>query len=130
MNVEINFSTAIGASFTGLILGYLWYSVFFAESWQKLSGVTNSQLENGMLKRVFGSYVFTLVMSLNLAAFIGPNQSGVFGLFAGFAAGLGWVAMALGSNYLFEHRPLKLFLINAGYNIILLSIMGLIIGLF
>ncbi len=128
--MEINFLAAIVASFTGLILGFLWYSVFFAKSWQKLSGVTNDQMNNGMLKRAVGSYIFTLVMSLNLAAFIGPDTSLSFGLFAGFAAGLGWVAMALGSNYLFEHRPLKLYLINAGYNIILLSIMGLIIGLF
>lgn len=130
INMEINFLAAIIASFTGLILGYLWYSVFFAKLWQKLSGVTNKQLENGMAKRAIGSYLLTLVMSLNLAAFIGPNETPMFGLFAGFAAGFGWIAMSFGSNYLFEHRPLKLFLINAGYNTILLSIMGLIIGMF
>lgn len=126
--MEINFPAAFFASFTGLILGYLWYSVFFAISWQRLSGVTDSQMKNGMPKRAFGSYLFTLVMALNLAAFIGPDQSASFGFFAGLATGLGWVAMALGSNYLFEHRPLKLYFINAGYNIILLSLMGLIIG--
>jgi len=128
--MEINFLAAFIASFTGLILGYLWYSVLFAKSWQKLSGVSESQMKNGMPKRALGSYLLTLVMALNLAAFIGAGQSPSFGLFAGLAAGLGWVAMALGSNYLFEHRPLKLYFINAGYNIILLSLMGLIIGFF
>jgi hypothetical protein len=128
--MEINLLAAFVASFTGLILGYLWYSVLFAKSWQKLSGVTDNQLKSGMPKRALGSFIFTLIMSLNLAAFIGPGQSASFGLFAGLAAGLGWVAMALGSNYLFEHRSLKLYFINAGYNIILLSLMGLIIGFF
>jgi hypothetical protein len=128
--MEINLFAAVVASFTGLILGYLWYSVLFAKSWQKLSGVTESQMEKGMPMRALGSYLFTLVMALNLAAFIGPTQSASFGLFAGLAAGIGWVAMALGSNYLFEHRSLKLYFINAGYNIILLSLMGLIIGFF
>lgn len=128
--MEINLPAAFIASFTGLILGYLWYSVLFAKSWQKLAGVSESQMQKGMPIRALGSYVFTLVMALNLAAFIGPDMSASFGLFAGLAAGLGWVAMAFGSNYLFEHRPLKLYFINAGYNILLLSLMGLIIGLF
>ncbi len=87
-------------------------------------------MKSGMAMRALGSYLLTLVMALNLAAFIGPDQSASFGLFAGLAAGLGWVAMAFGSNYLFEHRPLKLYLINAGYNTILLSLMGWIIGFF
>lgn len=128
--MQINLLSAFCASFTGLILGYMWYSVLFAKSWQLLSGVNENQMKKGMPQRALGSYLLTLVMSLNLAAFIGPNQTPAFGLFAGLAAGLGWVAMALGSNYLFEHRPLKLYLINAGYNVILLAVMGLIIGLF
>ncbi len=128
--MSINFLAVFCASLLGLILGYLWYSVLFAKPWQKLSGVTNKQMEEGMAKRALGSYLLTLVMSLNLAAFIGPSETPMFGLFAGFAAGFGWIAMSFGSNYLFEHRPLKLFLINAGYNTLLLSLMGLIIGMF
>lgn len=128
--MDINFLAVFCASLLGLILGYLWYSVLFAKQWQKLSGVTDKQMGSGMAKRAIGSYLLTLVMSLNLAAFIGTEETPLFGLFAGLAVGLGWIAMSFGSNYLFEHRPLKLFLINAGYNTILLSLMGLIIGIF
>ena len=66
-------------------------------------------------------------MAINLAFFIGDNDA-VFGLFAGFATGLGFVSLALGVNYLFEGKPLKLWLINAGYNTVVFSVMGLIIG--
>ncbi len=128
--MQINLLSVFLASLTGLILGFLWYSVLFAKVWQKLSGVSNVQLETGMIKRAMGSYLLSLIMAFNLAFFIGPDQTSMFGLFAGFAAGFGWVATAFGSNYLFEHRPMKLYLINAGYNILLLSIMGFIIGLF
>lgn len=128
--MSINFLAVFCASLLGLILGYLWYSVLFAKQWQKLSGVSDKQMVSGMAKRAIGSYLLTLVMSLNLAAFIGTEETPLFGLFAGLAVGLGWIAMSFGSNYLFEHRPLKLFLINAGYNTILLSLMGLIIGIF
>lgn len=125
----VNVFAAFIASFTGLLLGYLWYSVLFAKEWQKLAQVTNAQMAKDMPKRAALSFALTFVMALNLSAFIGPNETAVFGLFAGFAAGFGWVAMAFGSNYLFEHKPLKLFFINGGYNILLLSIMGFIIGL-
>ena len=50
------------------------------------------------------------------------------GLFAGFAAGFGWVAMSVGTIYLFERRSFKLFLINAGYQIVTYTIMGGILG--
>jgi hypothetical protein len=50
------------------------------------------------------------------------------GAFYGFLAGFGWVATFIGTHYLFERRSLKLFLINAGYSIVALTIMGLIIG--
>ncbi|MBA3724719.1 MAG: DUF1761 domain-containing protein [Candidatus Levybacteria bacterium] len=128
--MEINFVAAFVASLTGLVLGYLWYSVFFAKIWEKLAGVTVAQQNKGVAKRIIGSYLITLVMSLNLAAFIGSDSDAMFGLFAGFAAGFGWVALAFGQNYMFEHKPFKLFLINGGYNTVLLSIIGLIIGLF
>ncbi|MBP7967077.1 DUF1761 domain-containing protein [Candidatus Woesebacteria bacterium] len=128
--MNINWLSGFVASFMGLLLGYLWYSVLFAKQWQQLSGVTDVQLQKGMAKRAIGSYFFTLIMSLNLAAFIGADATPLFGLLAGLAAGLGWVAMAFGSNYLFEHRPFKLYLINAGYNVALLCAMGLIIGIF
>lgn len=127
--MQINFLAVFLASIMGPFLGFLWYSVFFAKAWQKLSGVTDRQMETGMAKRALGSYLLTLIMAFNLAFFIGPDKDSLFGLLAGFAAGFGWVAMAFGSNYLFEHRPLKLFLINAGYNTLLLSAMGMIIGL-
>ena len=47
---------------------------------------------------------------------------------AGLAAGLTWVAAAFGVNYLFERRPLRLWLINGGYNVIVFGVMGVIIG--
>ena len=39
-----------------------------------------------------------------------------------------WVATASGLTYLFEQRSLRLFLINAGYNVVLFAIVGTIIG--
>ena len=57
----------------------------------------------GDVGRIMGmSFVLELIMAFNLAAFIGPKASLGFGLFAGAAAGFGWVALSLGVTYLFE----------------------------
>lgn len=48
---------------------------------------------------------------------------------AGFSAGLCWVAGSFGINYLFEQRPLSLFLTNGGYHTLQYTLIGLILGL-
>jgi hypothetical protein len=73
--------------------------------------------------------VASLVMSFNLAAFIGAKGSLGFGLFAGAPTGIGWVAMALGAIYLFEQRSLKLWLIDNGYQVLAYTLMGGLLGL-
>jgi fluoride ion exporter CrcB/FEX len=60
--------------------------------------------------------------------FIGPNATWRFGLFAGFMTGLTFVSTALGVIYLFEFRSLRLWLINAGYQIVIFSLMGVVLG--
>ena len=60
---------------------------------------------------------------------IGPKPAPGFAAAAGFAAGLCWVAGSFGINYLFEQRPLRLFLINGGYHTVQYTVIGLILGL-
>ena len=42
--------------------------------------------------------------------------------------GLCWVAASFGINYLFERRPLNLWLINGGYHTLQFTLFGLILG--
>lgn len=50
------------------------------------------------------------------------------GVFYGCLAGLGWMAAFVGVYYLFERRSFVLSLINAGYSVVALTIMGVIVG--
>jgi hypothetical protein len=61
--------------------------------------------------------------------FIGAGAGGAVGALAGFMAGFGWVFTFLGIIYLFESRSLALFMINAGYSVVSMTIMGFIIGI-
>lgn len=129
--ITFNYLAILVATVSTFILGGVWYAPpVFGQAWMRESGFTKESLERmGGTARIFAvSFVLEAIMAFNLAAFIGPKASFSFGLFAGAAAGIGWVATAYGVTYLFEHRSLKLFLINAGYHAVALTMMGAILG--
>lgn len=131
-NLQINIWAVLVAAFCSFLIGGVWYSpIMFAKTWMRENGLNDEALRKGNPALIFGgSFVTALVMAFNLAAFLGDEATDwVWGLTAGALAGIGWVAMAIGMIYLFERKSLKLFFINAGYQVINLMVMGLIIGL-
>ena len=50
------------------------------------------------------------------------------GLLLGLIVGIGFVATSHASHYSFQGRPLKLYLINTGYPVLMLAIAGSILG--
>jgi hypothetical protein len=69
-----------------------------------------------------------IIMAFVISVLIGKDADWLTGLEKGAAIGFGLVALAFGVNYLFEGKSIKLWLINAGYNVVIFSLMGLIIG--
>lgn len=127
MDLALNPLAIALAALSTFVIGGLWYSVLFAKQWQRLAGVTDEQLRSGAPRIFIGAFLLSIVMAVSLAAFIGSAGLG-FGLFAGLASGLTFVAAALGINYLFERRSIGLFAINASYNVVAFTVMGLILG--
>jgi len=128
MQIALNPLAVLAAAVSMFVLGGLWYSLLFAKPWQRAAGVTDEQLKTGAPRIFIGSALIAIVIAASLAAFIGSGGV-TFGLFAGLAGGLTFVAAALGILYLFERRSLRLWAINAGYVVIAFTLMGLIIGL-
>ena len=126
---DINFLAVLVGAAGMFLIGGAWYSpMLFGTAWQRLVGLSDEQLSSA-LPRVFGgSFALALIIALNLAAFLGPEATAGFGTAAGLAAGLGWVAMGMGITYLFERRPFRLFLINAGYHVVTFTLMGALLG--
>jgi Protein of unknown function (DUF1761) len=129
-SLHFHYPAVFAASLIGFVIGGLWYSpILFAKAWMQASGVSEAQAKSMNVARVFGlALLANVVMAFNLAAFLGAKATLQFGLFAGFATGLGWVAMSLGVIYLFEQRSLKLWLINSGYQVLAYTVMGAILG--
>jgi uncharacterized protein YneF (UPF0154 family) len=128
--MHFNFAAVLVAALMSFAIGGLWYSpLLFARSWMKEAGLDEQQVRAAPMGRVFGlAGIASLVMAFNLAAFIGPKASLGFGLFAGAAAAIGWVAMSLGVIYLFEQRSFKLWIINSGYQVVAYTLMGGLLG--
>jgi hypothetical protein len=127
--MELNYLAIVLAALSTFLLGGLWYSpAVFGKAWMKENGFTEESLKGGNMIKIFGlAFVLGLISAINLAMFMGPEKDVTMGAAYGFAAGFGWVATFVGTHYLFERRSLKLFLINAGYSVIALTVMGVII---
>lgn len=125
----INWLSVIVATLSAFMVGGLWYSPLFGKAWAHGFGFSEEYLAGRNMPQVFSFSLFlSLVAAINLEMFIGAEATLMFGLFAGFAAGLGWVAAFLGILYLFEGRSMQVFLINGGYCVVALSVMGTILG--
>ena len=127
---NMNFLAVVIAAVAGMAIGAIWYSpVLFSNAWMKENGVTKESLKgkNPFAPMIF-SFLITIVMAFNLAMFLSGESDFVQGLIAGGLVGIGWVAASLAVLYLFESKSLKLFLINAGYNVVTFIVMGGIIG--
>lgn len=125
---HVNWLAVIVAAAASFVIGSLWYGPLFGKTWMRAAGHTPGAPGNNSMGLTFGlTAVLNLVIATSLALFIG-DAGWQFGLQAGFAAGFTFVAMALGVVYLFESRPLKLWLVNAGYQTLVFSVMGAILG--
>lgn len=130
-SISFNFAAVFVAALLTFAIGGLWYSpLMFAKAWMRETGLSEERLKSAPMARTFGlSALAALVMAFNLAAFIGPKATLGFGLMAGAAAGLGWVAMSLGVIYLFERRSFTLWLIDAGCQVVSYTLMGGLLAL-
>lgn len=127
---EINYIAVLLAALSAFLLGGIWYSAIFGKAWMRLTGQTEEVLKSGNPAMIFGgAFVLNLIAAWVLAMFLGPMAL-VPATLAGLSVGLCWVTASLGVNYLFERRPLGLWLINGGYFTIQFTAMGAIIGAF
>jgi Protein of unknown function (DUF1761) len=127
---KLNYLAIVAAAVSAFVVGGAWYSkALFAPAWLRETGLDEAELAKRNPAKVFGpAFLLTLIMAFNLAAFIGPDATLGFAVAASLAAGLGWVALAMGVTYLFEARSLRLWLIDAGYQVVAFLVMGVIIG--
>lgn len=125
----VNWLSVIIAAASGFVIGSLWYGPLFGKAWMRLSGMTKEKGAEASMALTFGgAYVLNFIAATGIAT-VSADRAGIwFALHTGLLGAVFFVAPALGIIYLFEQRPLKLWFINAGYQVLNFSAMGAIIG--
>ena len=128
---QVNLIAVLVCGVASLVLGGAWYSpLLFGKPWQRAAGLSDEQASSGNMAMIFGlAFVLSLIAAYVFGMFLGASMPLAGAVGAGFAAGLCWVAASFGINYLFERRPVALWLINGGYHTLQFTLFGLILGL-
>jgi hypothetical protein len=125
---NINYLAVLTAAASSFLVGGLWYSpALFARPWQADNGLRDSDL-TGAGPVFLGAFACAVVQSLVVAMFVGPGADAATGALAGLLVGLGLVAPALTCTFLFERRPRRLTVIDAGYHVVTFMLIGTIVG--
>jgi hypothetical protein len=103
----------------------------FGKAWQRLEGISDEEIQGGNMPLIFGgAFVLTLVMATAQALLLQlhPAPDLASGLAAGGLLGLTLIATSYGISYLFSRRSFALWLIDAGYMVVFMALMGAILG--
>lgn len=128
--VMINYWAVLVSAIGNMVLGGLWYSpILFGKQWMHYMGLTMEHMEKhkraaqkSYAMATVGSLLMAYVLS-HIVDYAGASTF-VHGLQAGFWVWLGFVVPVSASSFLWEGKPLSLFVINASYYLVSLSLMG------
>ncbi|MCA0131267.1 DUF1761 domain-containing protein [Winogradskyella alexanderae] len=154
--MELNFMAIVVAAIVPLVIGAVWYNpAVLGTAWMKASGMTEEKMKSGNIGIIFGITLvlsFMLAFSVNgmvihqvaaqQLAFTNPDaesfkafmeefgnmhRSFGHGALHGAIGALFFVLPVLGINALFERKGWKYILINFGYWLVALTVMGAIL---
>jgi surface polysaccharide O-acyltransferase-like enzyme len=133
----VNLLSVLAAAIATMVLGFLWYSpLLFAKPWTVAMGYDlNDKAKMDEMRKGAGKlYGITFVASL-LSAFVLAKiidvttvNAALYGMKIGFAVWLGFVTTVQLTSTLFKKRPIKLYLIDTGYQLVCYLVMGAILA--
>lgn len=134
--VPINYLAILLCGVVAMLLGYLWYGPLFGKDWMKMVGMSKDKMDKDSMFKNYGlMFLSSLVMAYALAHFVWYAAPGSVTLLVGVKTAvwgwLGFIATYAGSKFLFsaQKQPVKLLMIDTGYYLVTLVIMGAILAL-
>jgi multidrug transporter EmrE-like cation transporter len=125
----------LAATLAGMIIGALWYSpLLFMKPWLRLAfkdnPPTDAERKKDMPKAMLGMLIVLLfkVCILGKVLLIMGVSDATTGAQYGLWLGVGFIATSLADSVLFERKPLQLYIINTGYHMVSMTVMGAILG--
>lgn len=127
---SLNVWAILVAAVVYFIIGALWYSVLFANTWMKLRGVTEEDIGEPDKLIFLWTFLLQLVAVGALATFLQAMELDTFwhGAMMGFGTGVGIVYTLTGTTSLFSDTKFALHAIDNGYHVVGLTVAGAILG--
>ena len=127
---KVNWLAIVAATVAGFFIGFLWYALLFDAMWMDLTGITPEMIEGSSVAMTMGiSILVTFIAAWGLAVLIGKVPSASNGMMTGTFVSLFFVATMLAQNYVYSLNPLGLWLIDAGFIVVMFAVMGAMIGM-
>ncbi len=128
---EIHYLAVAIATIAGFLLGVLWYATpLFGNAWMKELGLKKEDFPGPVVPMIV-TIILTLVIAFSLEVLIiGLDIASVQGAaLLGLLVGIFFLATNMLSDYLYNGWSKKLFLIQAGYRVVMLIVMAAILNL-
>jgi Protein of unknown function (DUF1761) len=131
MEVHVNYLAVFVAALASYIIATIWYAVLFSGVWKKLTGISEMKPKPANVILVFvGSLVMSYVLahSIVFGNYYTQMSGAAGGLMGGFFNWLGFIAPVTLTNVLYEKRSWKLWVLDNGFWLISLLVMGAILS--
>ncbi|KJY86132.1 DUF1761 domain-containing protein [Pseudoalteromonas piscicida] len=125
----LNLWAIILAALSSFMLGGIWYSpMLFQKAWMEGCGLTELDLQTSDPKMTFGvAFLLSLLSAVFMAVMLDLSLSLLAATGVGLGVGVFFVACSLGISYIFEQRPMKLFLVNGGYHVLQFTLIAFVL---
>jgi multidrug transporter EmrE-like cation transporter len=130
--MDVNYFAILLCGIASMVLGFIWYGpILFGNVWMKEIGLSEKEINAGPGIGYFLTFLAALLMAVVTSVLL--SQLGVTELSKaiqyGLLLGLGYVGTTFASNYIFGRKTLKLYLIDAGYQVLNVTIAAIIVTL-
>jgi len=126
---EVSVIAAVVATVVAMVLGMIWHSqTLFGKEWMKLVGLNMKEAQKSagaaMMYGVLHTFVvvYCIGILLAIAAPLTVQEALVWGLLSWFA----FAGHVLLNDVIWARKPIKLFVINAGYSLLMTEIVILV----
>ncbi|WP_040167238.1 DUF1761 domain-containing protein [Microbacterium gorillae] len=135
--MDISWIGVLVAFVAGMVVAMAWYSKgAIADAWEALTGITPEKSKPVRTRNLVVLAVSNAATTIGLALAVGLTSAatGNHSVWMALAVGAGaWLALSASTllqHNSFEQKPLKLTIINTGYQLALFLAITLVLGLF
>jgi hypothetical protein len=139
--LHINYVAVIAAVAASFVFGWLWYGPLFGKQWARLMNLSLDDIPEprkmlrSMALGVLGTFLIAYVLAHNILVWH-PSVWGagtdapayMYGLMSGFFTWIGYFVPMLLGAVAWEGRSWGLFTVNAGYQLVNLQIIAMILA--